>query len=283
MLLALGICHLLLIWNGDILTLYAVCGLIVIPFLRLPARWLALLGGTVILLPYFIDLPIPFPSQQSLRTQAALATQAYREDGFMEILKFRWHETGPFIVPLLLSVLPQTCGLMLCGAAAWRSGLAREPEWNRRLLKAIYGVGLLIGATGTAINVSLSATGRHSSLPSVFHIPLAFSYAAIVMLWVSRPRTGKLTPLFAAGGQMALTNYLAQSLILGIIFYCYGFGLFGKLGSASAAVIGIALYAGQLLLSRAWLRHYRFGPAEWLWRSMTYGRWQAISTEVPAS
>src|SRR6185369_1120380 len=61
-LLALGLCHLLLIWNGDILVLYALCGLLIVPFLRLPASMLAVLGGAAIALPYVVDLPIPFPA-----------------------------------------------------------------------------------------------------------------------------------------------------------------------------------------------------------------------------
>jgi len=82
--------------------------------------------------------------------------------------------------------------------------------------------------------------------------------------------------LVASLGQMALTNYLLESVVLGFMFYGYGLGLFGRIGSAPAVVIGVALYVGQLFFSRFWLRHYRFGPVEWLWRSLTYGRWQPM-------
>lgn len=75
---------------------------------------------------------------------------------------------------------------------------------------------------------------------------------------------------------MALSNYLAQSVILSFIFYSYGFGLFGKLGSAVVAILCLIIYAGQLVVSRAWLSHYRFGPIEWLWRSLTYGHRQRM-------
>ena len=76
---------------------------------------------------------------------------------------------------------------------------------------------------------------------------------------------------------MALTNYLIQSIVLGIIFYGYGFGLFGRLGSAAAAVIGVTIYLTQVQLSRLWLAHFQFGPFEWLWRSLSYGR-RPVST-----
>src|SRR5205085_7160628 len=95
-------------------------------------------------------------------------------------------------------------------------------------------------------------------------------------------RVTSVTVLFASLGQMALTNYLTESLVLSIIFYGYGFGLFGRLGSAQGALIGIALYTSQLFFSRLWLRHYRFGPVEWLWRSLTYGRCQRMRVDTTA-
>ena len=81
---------------------------------------------------------------------------------------------------------------------------------------------------------------------------------------------------FAAAGQMALTNYLTQSVVLSFIFYGYGFGLHGRLGSAVAVVIGLVVYGLQLILSRWWLSRFRFGAVEWLWRSITYGRRQPM-------
>jgi uncharacterized protein len=286
-LLGLGLCHLLLIWNGDILALYAVCGLLVAPFLRLPVWMLAVLGAALIVFPYVVPLPIPFPASDALHAQAARAAQVYRSGGFRDILIFRWRETGTFIVPLLLSILPQTAGLMLCGAAAWRSGVVREPEMHRRMLQAIFAGTLVIGGTATALKVFAKATGRSVAAPHLFldlgsHIPLALSYAVGLLLWLPA-RVTAVTALFAAAGQMALTNYLTQSVVLGIIFYGYGFGLFGRIGSAPAALIGIALYTGQLFLSRMWLRQYRFGPVEWLWRSLTYGRWQRMRCNPEAT
>ena len=287
-LLALGLCHLLLIWNGDILVLYAVCGLLIVPFLRLPASMLAVLGGAAIALPYVVDLPIPFPAAYAMQAQAVAATQVYGSGTFMDILAFRFRETGRFIVPLLLGILPQTAGLMLCGIAAWRSGVVREPQRYKRLLATVFVAALGIGATATALQVFSSSTGRRPAFPEGLlrlcsFIPLAFSYAAGLLLWMTPARVTPVTSLFASLGQMALTNYLTESVVLGFIFYGYGFGLFGRLGSASALLIGIALYIGQLVFSRLWLRHYRFGPVEWLWRSLTYGRWQRMRGSTSAA
>jgi uncharacterized protein len=75
---------------------------------------------------------------------------------------------------------------------------------------------------------------------------------------------------------MAFTNYIVQSLIVGWIFYGYGFGLFGKLSVSTALALGIAVYITQVFFSRWWLRRYRFGPIEWTWRSLMYGQLQPM-------
>ena len=86
----------------------------------------------------------------------------------------------------------------------------------------------------------------------------------------------RVLSVLAPLGRMALTSYLTQSIVLGFIFYGYGLGLFGRLGDARAAAIGIALYIAQAVLSALFLRRCRFGPVEWLWRSFTYGAWQPM-------
>ena len=75
---------------------------------------------------------------------------------------------------------------------------------------------------------------------------------------------------------MALTSYLTQSIVLSVIFYGWGLGLYGRLGEARAAAIGVTIFGVQAVLSAAWLRRYRFGPVEWLWRSFTYGERQPM-------
>lgn len=278
-LLAFGLCHLFLIWNGDILTLYAVCGLLLVPFIGLSPRALFFAGAGVMMLPYVIALPVPWPSNDLVKSQAVQAAAVYTHGTFGEILAFRWHETIRFILPLLWWSLPRTAGLMLWGVAAWRSGLLRDPEKHATSLRGIFVGGILFGGSMTALHVYSKSAGNPDEVLSIFGelgsaVPLALGCAAGLLLWLRR-RTDAF-PAVAALGQMALTNYLAQSIILGFIFYGYGLGLFGKLGSARAALIGIALYAAQLAFSRAWLRRFRFGPFEWLWRSLTYGRSQQM-------
>lgn len=271
-----GLCHMFLLWNGDILLLYAVCGLLMIGTLSLPPRTLAVLGLAAILLPYFVPLGFEFPGKAGLREQALAATRVYAHGGYFEILAFRWNEAWRFILPLVWSVLPRTAGLMCWGGAAWRAGLLLHPERHRRLLWAVLLGGAAIGGGTSLAHALAQSSGRPSPLRSeledlVSVMPLAFAYAAAVLLWLRPGRTSSLNAPFAAAGQMALTNYLTQSLVLSFVFYGYGFGLFGRVGPAAGLAMACALYAVQLAISVVWLRRYRFGPFEWLWRSLTYG------------
>ncbi len=251
-LLGIGLTHVLLVWNGDILTLYAICGFLLIPLIRLPAPLVAFVGGVLL----FCSIPIPFPDAHALQAQAAEATKVYASGGFVEILGFRWRETQHFIFPLMVLALPRALGVMLLGVAAWRAELLTT---RRKFWKPILLVSGAIGIFGSVLHMDLAAT-----------VPLAFAYAAAVLLWLPR------SSLLAAGGQMALTNYLAQSVVFSFVFYGYGLGYFGRAGVLPTAVGGLVFYSAQLIFSRWWLSHFHFGPAEWLWRSLSYGQLQPL-------
>jgi uncharacterized protein len=107
-------------------------------------------------------------------------------------------------------------------------------------------------------------------------VVLAAGYAASIVGLASVPAGQRMLAWAAPVGRMALTNYLGQSLILGWIFYGYGFGLFGKLSVSTAFTIGVVVYAMQAAISAWWLGRYRYGPVEWLWRSLMYGSWQPM-------
>ena len=255
-LLIFGLIHLYLIWNGDILTLYAVCGFLLIPLLRLPPVWMTVGGALLIGWSAFGSLPIHLPDTSALRAHAAEATRVYAGAGFAEILAFRIYEANRLILPLLGLTLPRTLGVMMLGVAAWRSGLltAGRKWWPTILVSSV-----LAAIAGILWRFDI-----------VEQFGLAFAYAAAVLLWIRH------APLLAAGGRMAFTNYLSQSVVFGIVFYGYGFGLFGRVGVTAVVVWGTVFYLAQLVVSRWWLRRFRFGPFEWIWRSLTYGRRQPM-------
>ena len=257
-LLAFGALHMVLVSNVDMLCLYAVCGLLLIPLLRLPTVVLALAGLAAIYLPSVVSGWTSLPGESVIRAHAIDATRIYSLGSFGDILTFRWHETKLLIFPLLIGVAQKSFGLMLLGVAVWRAGLIRHSERYRRPLWMVCIVGAVIGVTLRT------------------HISLAFAYFAALVAWRRSNRSAALTAPVAAAGRMAFTNYLTQSLLFALLFYGFGFGLFGRLDPATAAVLGVAVYAGQLWFSSWWLHRYRFGPFEWLWRSLTYGRAQPM-------
>jgi uncharacterized protein len=164
-LLAFGACHMLLVSNVDILCLYAVCGLVTIALLRLPAAVLALAGLAAIFLPA-VHLPAPaFPADAVLRAHAMNATRIYSQGSFGTILAFRWRETQELIAPVLIGVAQQTLGLMLLGVAVWRSGVVREPQRHRSVLWAVcLGTGI-IGLVNTSAQVWSKSSGKPVHLP----------------------------------------------------------------------------------------------------------------------
>ena len=280
-LLALGTCHMFLIWNGDILMLYAVCGLLALPFVRARPVVLALAGVAAITLNFVFQFGSWLPANEAYPTIAAEAARVHADGNYFEILRFHAWEAVHLSLPCLASVLPRTLGLMLLGMAAWRSGLLREPERHRLVLAGLVVLGLVVGGVSTAATQVDPAYLATIGVPMVVfeacsYIPLALAYAAGVFLCLGSSRVWWVVRPFAALGQMALTNYLTQSVVLGFIFFGYGLGLQGKLGPAMASLIGISLYAVQLIVSPLWLSRFQFGPVEWLWRSLTYGRMQPI-------
>jgi uncharacterized protein len=140
---------------------------------------------------------------------------------------------------------------------------------------------VLFGGAATYLSIRASLPGQPAILPSglldtASFVPLAMGFTAGLLLLLRSPSVRNAAAPLAAIGRMALSNYLAQSVILSLLFYGYGLGLSGRVGSAPAVLIGLIIYGTQALCSLWWLQRYRFGPVEWLWRSLTYGKWQPI-------
>jgi uncharacterized protein len=266
-LLAIGLVHLFLIWNGDILVEYAVAGLVVLPFLFAP-RWLVLIAAAAALL-LFLAMPllpiVQFPSHAWIFASVKEAGRVYRDGGFLEILAFRIREV-PDMVPFHVLLLPRTVALFLFGVLAWRAGILVRPRAHRPLLFALAAAGLIIGA-GLTIADQWRLGG----------VVLALGYGATVIACVSFSAGQRMLAWAAPVGRMAFTNYLMQSVILGWIFYGYGLGLFGRLSVTTAFAIALAIYVAQIAFSAWWLGRYRYGPIEWLWRSLMYGKPQPMA------
>jgi uncharacterized protein len=272
-LLAFGLIHLCLIWNGDILTEYALAGFIVLPFLFGP-RWLLAVAALASLGLYLEMQVFPppglWPGTAAITQDVMDANRIYATGGFLDVLAFRLREI-PLIAALHVYIFPRTIGLFLLGAFAWRTGILRNPQ--RRLLFSIAAACIGLGAALILCHAGdFFAPGRIRALAEPLGtILLALGYGAAI-IGIANLASGKRLLGWAAPlGRMAFTNYLAQSVILGWIFYGYGLGLFGRLGVTSALAIGLVIYFVQVPFSAWWLRRYRYGPVEWLWRTLMYG------------
>ena len=279
-LLVLGLAHLFLIWNGDVLTLYAVVGIVAVPLLGLSTRVLlalAVLCFAAHLAP--LPFPPPFASVTALRHHVFEANQAYGAGTFGEALAFRIREVRP-IAALLCWTTPRVLGLFLLGACAWRTGVFRGEQ--RTLVRIVSVLGILIGGAMSWVvsTPSIDVGSWRDVLSRSASLVLALGYAgAVVFAFEARPRARRASAalgLLAPLGRMALTSYLTQSIVASVLFYGWGFGLFGHIGDARVAAIGVTVFVVQAALSALWLRRYRFGPVEWVWRSFTYGERQPM-------
>lgn len=287
-LLIIGLVHMLLIWPGDILTWYAIAGLIALSLLFGSRE--RLVNGALIFGAIYVALlliwPLPEMNADMIRAYNADALRAHRSGSFIQVLLVHWR-TVPEVATWNIHALPETVALFLLGAWIWRSDIVQHADANRRLLKTVAWLGCLAGFTLMVAGVTADyASGRASALLTLSTIALALGYSAIVVLITSGPRGQKWLAWAAPLGRMAFTNYLAQSVIFALIFFGYGLRMYNRLSVAATLAVGIAVYTLQAVVSAWWLRHHRFGPMEWLWRSAMYGTlqpWRATATPRPCA
>jgi uncharacterized protein len=182
--------------------------------------------------------------------------------------------------------VPMVFAMFLLGLYAGRRRLFSEVEGNLGFIRRLLSWGLCVGVPVSVIYVIAFGFGNPSVFSFVWVIVIAglaiggpalcFAYAAAITLLLRGGRWRAILRPMAAPGRMALSNYLFQSLVCTTIFYSYGFGLYGSVARALGVALAIGIYAAQLALSVWWLKYFRFGPAEWLWRTLTYGKRQPL-------
>jgi uncharacterized protein len=283
-LLAIGVMHLFLIWNGDILTEYAIVGFAALPFLAGP-RWL-LAAASALSLGLYLGSPllppiIPFPNAAWITHHIEEARQAYGAGSFMEILAFRIDEVRA-IAPLHIHALPRTFGLFLLGTLVWRTRFFRS-RGSRKSLVVAACIMLAIGAWMTIAAARGEAFGWPLRWPtsgifqSLAQLVLAGGYGAAIIVLADHPKARKVVGWAGPLGRMAFTNYIVQSILLSWIFYGFGFAYFGRMSLPESLAVAVAIYSAQAAFSAWWLRRFRFGPIEWLWRSLMYGERQRLA------
>ena len=259
-----GIVHGALIWYGDILLLYAVSGLL---FMRWRFRsWRRLLAMGLVV---FVVGAVVAGWPQSDGAPLDLAQMARMRSDFWGSLT---GNAGIWAVgvPGLLGYLPVTLGGMMIGLGLYHSGFLRGEAPARVYVLAVVAAALALGPIAWAVR---AGTPWEPMVNGLLCLPVTLGYAGILAL-IARTGPGRvlLYPL-ACAGRMAFTNYLCQSLIMTAIFYGgRGPDLFGTMAHAALVPIVVAIWIGQLVFSMLWLRWFRYGPFEWVWRSLSHGK-----------
>ena len=304
-LLLIGLAHAYLLWSGDVLVAYALCGFWVYWLRRLRPGWQMALGILVVSIPALILLAASLTMQftppemlQELRADWQPATETIAEEvasyrgGWLTQMDARVPTTVEFqTFGLLFWALWRAGGLMLMGMALFRWGVLTG-SCSRRFYAGMVFLGLAIGlpvvSWGVVQNFANNWTMEYSQFGlgaqanywgSLF---VSAAYIGLLMLFARSRALPWLQNALAAVGRTALSNYLLQTILATAIFYGHGLGLFGSVERVGQTGIVAAIWAFQLVVSPLWLRHYRFGPFEWLWRSLSYWRLQPMGTRRTA-
>lgn len=295
-LVAIGFLHLMFIWSGDILLLYAVGGLLLTLFVKVTDRWLLAIAISLILIPVCLDALTEFANIQFAQpfyakwwtvatangiTEENFATWLRDANSYTEVFAFlkqgAWERMWEFVEG---HRLPKVLGLFIMGYLIGKHRLyARIKQLPMR---RIFVLSLSV-AIPTSLFYAWSAVSGHpwgqtvhAVLYAVSVIPMSACYvSAVCLLYLQRPDCS-VWRWIAAPGRMALTCYISQSLTGIFLFYGIGLGLGMSFGLVHIELIALCVFIIQIVLSRVWFLFFRFGPLEWLWRLATYGHYFPI-------
>lgn len=205
-------------------------------------------------------------------------TRTFENGGYLEVVAFQARLAGREALNLP-GFLPTVVWLFLLGLLAGRLGLFERP--NRRVWLGISLAALPVAAFFKGYVGYWLLTGETNRLSVGYSFAvggpaLMFVYLALLTPLLQNPLWTRRLAFFGLAGRMALTNYLAQSVVCTLIFNAYGLGYFNELGLSVTLPLVLVIFAAQVAFSRLWLARFRFGPAEWAWRSLTYGARQPL-------
>lgn len=289
-LLLIGLLHAVLIWFGDIVSLYAAAGFILLFFIKRPKRS-ALLWGCALMLAPILQLGIWLCIDQwaAAANQPALshgpaellpyfASGSYRDVLFANwaFLKERWW------IALYDGRFLKLAGLFLLGWWSGNRGHLTRPSNHKKLLSSISIAAVLVGIPANLFAFSffqgvmlrpLSLAGWLMESVKAVAIPvLALGYVSTISLFYLSCPNSRLARSFAVVGRLSLTNYVLQSLIGVTLFYGYGFQGWGMIGVTWSFGVIVLIFTAQIIFSWTWLQLFSQGPLEWLWRCMVYGK-----------
>jgi uncharacterized protein len=309
-LMAFGLFHFFFIWSGDILFLYGACGLIGMTLLVLDVPslrkvFIILLGVGFLLLTSSVIAMI-FLKQSALHPGADAATlsdyrtllHAIGPDGAMEmkkeislyhgdysaIARHRFVEGGGALFALILTFGPETIGLMGLGMLLLRNGFLTG-DWTASAYAKTAIRCYIVGVVGLVPLLWLCIVSGFDPVTTVgialawsmpFRLAMMMGHAALILLVIKQHQNATVMAWIAATGRTAFSNYIGTSIIMTVIFYGYGLGLYGQLSRWQIYMLVPPLWILMLAWSKPWLTHFNYGPLEWLWRSLSRGQRQTF-------
>ena len=306
-LLSIGLAHAFLLWFGDILVLYSLMGFVLLLFHKCKPKtlviWALILLAVPILLAaaqtgLFLIVQAAAPEaigpwlegmrqfEEQLRAGAAAAYEAYSSGSWGDVFAVRageWLLIFPFT---LLNFSWVVLALFVLGVSFGKRRFFHRLEDNlpaiRRWVGPLYAVGLvlnvllvLVAGRIEPMTPSLGALAFNALFVIAPPILSAAYVATLCLLW-QRPGGRRALSRLAPVGRMALSNYLMHSVVFTTLAYSYGLGLYGEISYLEGIGLTVAMFALQIPLSAWWLGRFRFGPLEWLWRSLSYWRLQPM-------
>lgn len=297
LLLFFGLVHAYLIWSGDILVSYAIAGFFVVWARKWRPSRLLIAGGILIIIGSMIYTALGLYGHfdpegvNNVREANAASMEDYQQEidayqgSWTDHLPLRIGESLSFHLSLMpLSYFWHVCGLMCIGMALFK--------WKILSAERSTSFYVRMALIGGAIGIPLSAFGAYSDIKHDFDfvhvfgfgftfnyfgsVFVAFMWIALIMLLCRAKGFSKLKTMLSCYGRMAFTNYIGQTLLATWVFYGYGLGLFGTVSRIEQVAVVVLIWTVQLILSPIWLRYFRFGPLEWLWRSGVYFRFQSM-------
>ena len=297
-LLLIGLVHAYLFWYGDILVAYAMCGLLVYLFRKIKPGWLLFFGFlsmfTGFAIYMFFGMTMEFWPEENIKSTMSFwlpAAEQIQEE--LNAYQGSWleafHQRAPMTIMMqtmvfLINISWHAGGLMLIGMALFKLGVLSASRSNRFYLISLIS-GLVIGLPLILIGLRQNFNHEWSFEYSMYFgsqfnywgsVFVSYAYISLVMLLVRTRTIEWCFENLAYVGRSALSNYLLQTIICTTLFYGYGLGWYGKAERWQHILIVLSVWIIQVVLTRVWMRQFRFGPAEWLWRSLTYWKFQPM-------
>jgi uncharacterized protein len=269
------------LWAGDILVLYSITGLLMLIVYKLPTKWQIVLAiffyffiGIWLSFTVWVHLPNALSSTYTEGLQKAKLI--YAHGNYFDCLNLRLQEYFAFRNINAFYYLPKIIGLTILGFIAAKFNFHKKVASNKLkwflvlIVFMFIAIALYLGFEKIVDTQSPFANAIYMTGYELTNLFIACSYLLLILLFSSFISIAKLFRPIALMGRMSLTNYISQSIIFSIIFYGWGFGLFGQTKATIVVLIAILVYVFQVILTLIWFKFYQQGPLEKLWRKFSY-------------